>query len=83
MGSTLSQLDENGHDHPIHFARRQLISTKKNYTMIEQEGHVIIFSFEKFRHYLLRYKAKIVIDHNALTYFGQYIQVVNLFDGYC
>jgi hypothetical protein len=22
MGSTLSQLDENGHDHPIHFASR-------------------------------------------------------------
>jgi hypothetical protein len=35
MGSTLSQLDENGHDHPIHFASRQLTSTKKNYTVTE------------------------------------------------
>ncbi len=26
-GSTLSELDENGHDHPIHFASRQLTST--------------------------------------------------------
>ncbi len=24
MGSTLFQLDENGHDHPIHFASKQL-----------------------------------------------------------
>jgi len=30
VGSTLSQLDENGHDHPIHFASKQLTSTKIN-----------------------------------------------------
>jgi len=68
MGSTLSQLDENGHDHPIHFASRKLTSTEKNYTMTEQEGLVVIFSLNKFRHYLLGYKAKIVTDHKALTY---------------
>ncbi len=68
MGSTLSQLDENGHDHPIHFASRQLTSAKKNYIVTEQEGLAIIFSLKKFRHYLLGYKAKIVTDHKALTY---------------
>jgi len=68
VGSTLSQLDENGHDHPIHFARRQLSSSEKNYTMTKQEGLVVIFSLKKFRHYLLGYKAKIVIEHKALTY---------------
>jgi hypothetical protein len=35
MGNTLSQFDENGHDHPIHFASRQLTSTKKNYIVIK------------------------------------------------
>jgi hypothetical protein len=68
VGSTLSQLDENGHDHPIHFASRQLILAEKNYTMTEQKGLVVIFSLKKFRHYLLGYKAKIVTDHKALTY---------------
>jgi hypothetical protein len=68
MGSTLSQLEKNGHDHLIHFASRQLTSAKKNYTMTEQEGLVVIFSLKKFRHYLLGYKAKIVTDHKALTY---------------
>ncbi len=68
MGSKLSQLDENGHDHPIHFVSTQLTSVKKNYTMTEQEGLVVIFSFKKFHHYLLGYKAKIVTDHKALTY---------------
>jgi hypothetical protein len=35
VGNTLSQLDENGHDHPIHFPSGQLISTEKNYTVIK------------------------------------------------
>ncbi len=68
VGSTLSQLDENGHDHPIHFTSGQLTSVEKNYTVTEQEGLVVIFFFKKFRHYLLGYKAKIVTDHKALTY---------------
>jgi hypothetical protein len=68
VGSTLSQLDKNRHDHPIHFANKQLISAEKNYTVTEQEGLVLIFSLKKFRHYLLGCKAKIVTDHKALTY---------------
>jgi hypothetical protein len=68
VGSTLAQLDENGHDHPIHFTSRKLISIGKNYMVIEQEGLVVIFFNKKFCDYLLGYKAKIVIDRKALTY---------------
>ncbi len=68
MGSTLSQLDKNGRDPAIHLVSRQLISKEKNYTMTEREGFEVIFSLKKFYHYLLGYKAKIVIDHKALTY---------------
>jgi hypothetical protein len=68
VGNTLSQLDENGHNHPIHFASRQLISVEKNYIGIKLEGLVVIFFLKKFRHYLLGYKAKIVTDHKALIY---------------
>ncbi len=68
MGSTLSQLDENGHDHSIHFANIQLTSIEKNYIVIKQKGLEVIFSLKKFHHYLLGYKAKIVTDHKALTY---------------
>jgi hypothetical protein len=68
VGNTLSQLDENGPDHPIHFDSRQLTSVEKNYTVTEQEGLVVIFSLKKFRHYFMGYKAKIVTNHKALTY---------------
>ncbi len=33
MGNTLSQLDKNGHDHPIHFTSKKLTSTLKIYIM--------------------------------------------------
>jgi len=36
--------------------------------VIKQEGLEIIFSFKKFCHYWLGYKAKIVTDRKALTY---------------
>jgi hypothetical protein len=36
--------------------------------MIKHEGLKVIFALKKFCHYLLGYKAKIVIDHKALTY---------------
>jgi len=42
VGSTLSQLNENGHDHPIHFASRQLTSAEKKYIVTKQEGFVVI-----------------------------------------
>jgi len=61
-------LHENGHDHPIHFASRQLTLAELNYIMTQQEGLGVIFSLKKFRHYLLGYKPKIVTDHKALTY---------------
>jgi hypothetical protein len=48
MGSTLSQLDENGHDHPIHFVSRQLTSIEQNYIVIEEEGLEVIFFLKKF-----------------------------------
>jgi hypothetical protein len=33
MGNTLSQLNENGHNHPIYFATKQITSLEKNYIM--------------------------------------------------
>jgi hypothetical protein len=46
MGSTLSQLDKNGHDHLIHFANIQFNFNKKNNIMTEQEGLTVFFSLK-------------------------------------
>ena len=68
IGSVLSQKDEKGHDKPIYFASRQLAAAEKNYTVTEREALGMIFSVQKFRHYLLGYKFTFHVDHDALKY---------------
>jgi hypothetical protein len=68
IGSILSQKDDSQHDHPIYFGSRQLNVAEKNYSVTEREALGMIFSFQKFRHYLLGYKFTFYVDHDALKY---------------
>jgi hypothetical protein len=55
-------------DHPIYFASRKLSQAECNYTTIEWEGLSMIYSLQKFRHYLLGSRFKFFTDHSALKY---------------
>ena len=68
LGCVLSQKDSRNIDHPIYFASRQLIAAEKNYTTIEREALVMIFVVQKFQHYLLGYPFTFYVDHDALKY---------------
>jgi hypothetical protein len=68
IGSILSQKDEKGHDRPIYYASRQLVPAEKNYTVTEREALGMIYSVQKFRHYLLGYKFTFHVDHDVLKY---------------
>ncbi len=68
IGAVLSQKDENGREHPIHYASRGLNEAEKNYSTYEREGLAIVFALKKFRHYLLCEKFKLFTDHEALKY---------------
>jgi hypothetical protein len=68
IGVVLSQLDEQGKNHPIYFASRLLAAAEKNYSPTDREALGVIYSCKKFRQYLLRYKVVFHIDHNALKY---------------
>ena len=68
IGSVLSQKDENGHDHPIYFASHQFVQAERKYTVTEREALGMIFSVQKFRHYLLGNKFVFHVDHDALKY---------------
>jgi hypothetical protein len=69
--NTLSQLDENGHDHPIHFASRQLTSAEKNYTMTELESFEVIFSLKKFCHLLVGVQGQNCDRSQGINLLGQ------------
>ena len=68
LGSVLSQKDAKGCDHPIYYASRQLIPAERNYTVTEREALGMIYSVQKFRHYLLGYSFIFYVDHDALKY---------------
>jgi hypothetical protein len=68
LGCVLSQKDTKNLDHPIYFASRQLIAAEKNYTTTEREALAMIFAIQKFRHYLLGYPFVFYVDHDALKY---------------
>lgn len=68
LGCVLSQKDDKNMDHPIYFASRQLIAAEKNYTTTEREALGMIFAVQKFRHYILGYPFTFYIDHDALKY---------------
>jgi hypothetical protein len=68
VGTTFSQLDEKGHDHPIYYASQQLIPIEQNYVITERKALVIIFAMKKFHHYFLGDKFTILVDHQTFKY---------------
>lgn len=68
IGSILSQKDIKGFDHPIYYASRQLNAAERNYSVTEREALGMIYSVQKFRHYLLGYRFVFHVDHDALKY---------------
>ena len=54
--------------HVIYYASRTLTDAQLNYATIEKEMLAVVFTFDKFRSYLLRSKVLVYTDHSALKY---------------
>ena len=68
LGMVLVQLGEGSIDYPISFPNKKLLTTKKNYTMMEKEGLDMVYALHKFRHYMMGRNFKMYIDHSTLKY---------------
>ena len=66
--TVLSQLGDNGREHPIHYASRILADTESKYSVFEREVLGVIFALRNFRHFLISNKFKLDADHKALKY---------------
>ncbi|GJS34399.1 reverse transcriptase domain-containing protein [Tanacetum coccineum] len=53
---------------PIYYASKTLNNAQEHYTTTEKELLVDVFSFDKFRPYLVLLKIVVYIDHSALKY---------------
>ena len=68
IGAVLSQLDDNGREHPTHYSSRVISDTESKFSVFESEELVLMFAVKKFRHYLISDKFKLCTDHQALKY---------------
>ncbi|KAG1449121.1 hypothetical protein G6F56_008744 [Rhizopus delemar] len=66
LGSILTQLDDDGHEHPVIFASRGLKSSEVNYAPTKLECLAVIWAVQMFRPYLLGKRFTVITDHSAL-----------------
>ncbi|GJY57779.1 putative nucleotidyltransferase, ribonuclease H [Tanacetum coccineum] len=53
---------------PIYYASKTLNNAQEHYTTTEKELLTVVFSFDKFRQYLVLLKIVVYTDHSALKY---------------
>ncbi|GJV49475.1 reverse transcriptase domain-containing protein [Tanacetum coccineum] len=70
VGVVLGQR-EGKHFHPIHFASKTLNNTQQNYTVTEKELLAVVFTFDKFRSYLVLLKMVVFTDHSLKYLFAK------------
>ncbi|GJT45729.1 reverse transcriptase domain-containing protein [Tanacetum coccineum] len=67
VGAVLGQRID-GKFKPIYYASKTLNDAQAHYTTTEKELLAVVFSFEKFRPYLILSKTIVYTDHSALKY---------------
>nr|GFA47528.1 reverse transcriptase domain-containing protein [Tanacetum cinerariifolium] len=67
VGAVLGQRIKK-HFRPIHYASKTMTQAKMNYTTTEKELLAVVYTFEKFRSYLIMNKSIVYMDHAALKY---------------
>ena len=68
IGAVLSQLDEDGHDHPVVFFSRKLLPREERYSTVEKECLAIKLGVQAFKVYLLGKPFCVQTDHRALVW---------------
>jgi hypothetical protein len=67
LGAILSQ-EYDGELHPVEFISRTLTKDEAKWSATELEALGVIWACERFRHYLLGRRFKVLTDHNALKW---------------
>nr|GEW32841.1 reverse transcriptase domain-containing protein [Tanacetum cinerariifolium] len=54
--------------HPIYYASKTMYNAQEHYTTTEKELSSVVYSFDKFRSYLIMSKTMVYTNHSALKY---------------
>lgn len=69
--AVLSQLDDNGTDHPVAYFSRKLLPRETRYSTIEKECLAIKLGIQAFNTYLMGRKFQVQTDHRSLKWLSQ------------
>ena len=67
-GAVLSQIGDDGEEHPVAYCSQSLDKHEQNYTVTERECLAVIYACKQFRVYIHGTKFKVVTDHAPLTW---------------
>ena len=67
LGAVLGQSIDK-HFWPIYYASKTLNPAQENYTTTEKELLAVVYTFDKFRPYLVLSKTTVFTDHSAIKY---------------
>jgi hypothetical protein len=67
VGAVLGQIKE-GRVHAVYYASKTLNEAQLNYATMEKELLAMVFTFEKFRSYIVNSKVIVYTDHAAIKY---------------
>ena len=66
--SVLTQVDDQGEEHPVAFASRKLLPRERRYAAVEKECLVVVEGIRTFRVYLEGRHFQVQTDHRSLEY---------------
>ena len=72
LGAVLSQLDDNGQEHPLAYASKSLSSSQQKYTTTKKELLAVVEFTRHFRHYLHGQKFLLRTDHKSLLWLSSF-----------
>ena len=72
IGAVLSQILEDGTEHPVAYTSRSLSPAEKRYSQLDKEALAIVFGVAKFHRYIFGRKFLLYSDHKPLIHiFGE------------
>ena len=66
LGAVLSQMQQDGYQHPIAFASRALSPSERNYSITELEMLAVVWALSHFHYYLYNQCVTVYTDHSAV-----------------
>ena len=72
IGAVLSQIDDDGAEHPLAYASKTLSASQQKYTVTKRELLAVLEFCHHFRHYLLGAKFLLRTDHKSLVWLSSF-----------